>query len=117
MDGLSISPLTCSKADADWSIELPPVANASIQQVTIQMTTASSVFEYNDQTKTLLLAGSVKSSILNGSYCPEESEFTLDFLLTSNILGSATHSITIPNNGDPTGSFSSFEGYVIQEGS
>ena len=48
MEAVVVTELTCSEADKDWSLALPPVANTGGSKVTITMTTASSVFVYND---------------------------------------------------------------------
>ena len=44
--GLTVTPITCSSEDALWSLEIPPMINPTIQVVSVQMTTASSVVTY-----------------------------------------------------------------------
>ena len=89
------------------------MVNPSIQVVTVSMTTVTSVFSFNASTNTVTIAGAVKSALLSGQYCPEE-DINLDFLISSDKLGTATETITIPVTGEASGAnASSFIGYVV----
>ena len=89
------------------------MVNPSIQVVTVSMTTVTSVFSFNASTNTVTIAGAVKSALLSGQYCPEE-DINLDFLISSDKLGTATETITIPVTGEASGgNASSFIGYVV----
>ena len=89
------------------------MVNPSIQVVTVSMTTVTSVFSFNASTNTVTIAGAVKSALLSGQYCPEE-DINLDFLISSDKLGTATETITIPVTGAAAGgNASSFIGYVV----
>ena len=93
------------------------MVNPSIQVVTVSMTTVTSVLSFNASTNTVTIAGAVKSALLSGEFCPAE-DINLDFLISSDKLGTATETITIPVTGEASTSadISSFIGYVVGEG-
>ena len=55
--------------------------------------------------------------MLSGQVCPSktETEFVLEFLLTSNVLGEAIETITIPIIPDEIIQASTFEGVIIND--
>ena len=44
MTKFEVEPLTCSKLDFDWTMKIPPVTNANIQTVSVQMETETEIF-------------------------------------------------------------------------
>ena len=94
--GFQVDPVTCSEDDATWSMPLPPILHADTQVVTIEMAGESELFTYSEEEQTVFLASEVRPKILSGLFCPAVSEVSLEFLLTSDILGKATEIISIP---------------------
>ena len=76
------------------------------------MTTASTVLTFAQGINTVSIQGSIRSALLSGEFCPEESEIVLDFLLSSDVLGTATESITVPVTGEASVG-STFAGYIV----
>lgn len=76
------------------------------------MTTASGVFTFAPGINTVSIQGSIRSSLLSGQFCPSESEISLDFLLTSDVLGEAIETITVPITGKASEG-KTFAGYII----
>ena len=63
------------------------------------MTTQTPDFKFNPQTNQVTLADNVKQSVLTGAYCPAE-DINLEFLISSNVLGDVTMSISIGVTGE-----------------
>ena len=78
------------------------------------MTTQTPDFKFNTQTNQVTIADNVKQSMLSGAYCPSE-DINLDFLISSNVLGDATMTISIAVTGEASSGSSSgaFQGFVI----
>lgn len=112
MDSVDNSPLSCSEDDANWVLKLP-IADTGSSQVSVEMTTVSEYFTYDQELQAVTLQDSVKDKIVSGSYCPDFAEVQLDFLLKSDILGSSSTSISIGNSGDPFGSLYDFKGVIV----
>ena len=105
--------ITCSPEDGSWSLELPPYVTPEIQLVTIEMLTKSEFLIFASGIKTVAIKSTVRTKLLSGQVCPSETEIVLEFLLTSNVLGEAIETITIPIEPSENVEASAFEGVII----
>ena len=104
--GFTVDPLTCSASDATWFMPLPAVADEDTQIVWIEMIIVAEIFTYSAEDQTVYIADEIQSEIEAGLFCPEVTEISLEFLLSSDKRGEATETIKIPvgtSNGDITG--------------
>ena len=81
-----VEPLTCTQKDETWSMILPPVTTEDISPVEVKLLDADS-FD---------LTGGVMSLETLFTTCPDGDSITLNFKLTSAVLGSNEQSISVP---------------------
>ena len=60
------------------------------------MSSKTQLFAYSDEDQTVYLASEIRPKFITGASCPAFSEISLEFLLTSDILGEANELLTIP---------------------
>ena len=59
------------------------------------MSSKTQLFAYSDEDQTVYLASEIRPKFIAGASCPVFSEISLEFLLTSDILGEANELLTI----------------------
>ena len=86
LDGFTASPLTCDKDVAEWSLLLPPVANAEASSVTIEMTATESSEYFELKGDTIAFLPEQLEKFL-AEQCAEEGELTIEVILKSEEAG------------------------------
>ena len=87
LEGQSITPLTCSEADADWAIQLPPIAGADEGTVKISLNEEqehASLFTLTES-KILEFVGTALQDFIKGDLCQGKDSFELQFTLSSEL--------------------------------
>ena len=86
LDGFTASPLTCDKDVAEWSLLLPPVANAEASSVTIELaaTESSQYFELKGDTISFLAEQLDK---FLADMCAEDGELKIEVIIRSEEAG------------------------------
>ena len=59
------------------------------------MSSKTQLFAYSDEDQTVYLASEIRPKFIAGAFCPAFSEISLEFLLTSDILGEENELLTI----------------------
>ncbi len=87
--GLEVDTITCSSKDKGWSLDVPPInpSDAGPYSVAVQKTENSDFFTLEN--------GKV-SYVGSADSCPAAKEVSLEFKLTSKLIGEATETITVP---------------------
>ena len=92
-----VEPLQCNEEDADWSMKVPPVAEAITEEVTVEWDEANSdFFVYDADESTVYLDPKKKNLVLSGTRCPGKLFINLKFRLSSDLLGSVEEILRIP---------------------
>ena len=97
IEGFTISPLTCTLADASWKMKLPPITTREISPVNpeIKINDIGAMFQLSsDEFVTLNEIG--LETILTKEGCPTDGNLHLNFTLTSKLLGSNEQELEIP---------------------
>ena len=87
LEGNSFTPLTCGEADADWAVQLPPIAGADegSVQILLEEDQEHASFFTLSETKVLEFVGTAIQDFIKGDLCQGKDSFELQFFLTSEL--------------------------------
>ena len=61
----------------------------------IEMTTNTELFAFHEDSRAVFLSNAKRSEVLKGDACPAAGEYTLEFKISSNLVGTSTQTISI----------------------
>ena len=96
MTEFKVEPITCSETDAEWSMQLPPLANNATESGSVQIELKASsgdesqgeIFALDEDI--VFLSNLVATKYSSGSECPTGDEMSVEFTLISKSLGNNT---------------------------
>jgi len=73
---------------------VPPIVNADLYAVSAVLTNATEYFVLNKDT--VRLQPNFEENLINEKSCPEATEITLEFMLTSELIGDTRQTVKVP---------------------
>ena len=77
-------------------MHVPDIRYPGIQEVEVKLLTKDSLFTFNADKQVVFLEKSFRDALIRGTSCPKKDFISLEFLLESDLLGTATQTIDIP---------------------